>query len=189
MKNIKKGREVSNIPYYLTEDQKSKKGLKLHIGCSNIYLNNWINIDLGNPTADMELDCLDLSSEFDDNSADLIISSHLIEHFDDTQVHKAMAEWYRVLNRDGWLIVECPNFQASLELFLAIPKDDIKSRVMNFPQIFGRPDWHEYQIHRTGFWPERMIALMREVGFKDINKEEPREDGIEKICMRFDARK
>lgn len=177
------------IPYYLNEDQRSKKGLKLHIGCSNIYLNNWVNVDLGNPTADMELDCLDLSSQFDDNSADIVLSSHLIEHFDDTQVYGAVKEWYRVLNHDGWLILECPDLQRCLETFLAIDKNNIKERVNNFPQIFGRPDWHEYQIHRTGFWPERLIQMMKDVGFRHIEKAEPRKDGLEEICMRYDAKK
>jgi len=34
-----------------------------------------------------------------------------------------------------------------------------------------------------------MIKLMKDVGFKEIIKMDPRQDGLEVICMRFDARK
>ena len=36
------------LPYPFTNEQWNAPGIKLHLGCGNIYLNDFVNIDLDN---------------------------------------------------------------------------------------------------------------------------------------------
>ena len=134
------------------------------------------------------MDVSDLAG-FKDNSADYILSSHVIEHFPEEKVLPVLKEWYRVLKPGFWLTVECPDFEAAAAKFLTIPSKDIHARVLNFPQIFGRPDWHVLQTHLCGLWPEYLEKRMREAGFKETVRRPARKDGIENLCMRIDCKK
>jgi len=175
-------------PFNLTEEQQNVEGLKLHLACGSIYLNDWVNVDLDNKTADVQADVSNLDT-FSDNSADLILASHVIEHFPEEKVLPVLKEWYRVIKPGYWVIIECPDFQADIENFLKIPRDDIHQRIAQFPQIFGRPDWHPLQTHLCGLWHEYLETRLKEAGFKKTVRMEPRKDGIEHLCMRVDALK
>ena len=54
---------------------------KLHVGCGEIYLEDWINIDIESPKADLIHD-LRKPLPFEDDSIDFIYNEHFIEHLD-----------------------------------------------------------------------------------------------------------
>ncbi|GAB4285223.1 MAG: class I SAM-dependent methyltransferase [Marinilabiliales bacterium] len=60
--------------------------------------------DLISPWADVKLDIMDIP--FDDNSFDIIMCNHVLEHVDDDI--KAMKEFYRVMRPGGWGIFQVP---------------------------------------------------------------------------------
>jgi len=53
--------------------------IKLHLGCGDLRLEDFINIDIQSKTADINLDIYDLS-KFNDNTVDEIYISHVLEH-------------------------------------------------------------------------------------------------------------
>ncbi len=60
--------------------------------------------DLISPWADIKFDVHDIP--FDNNSFDVIICNHVLEHVDD--YHKVMTEFYRVMRPGGWGIFQVP---------------------------------------------------------------------------------
>lgn len=78
----------------------------------------WINIDLieqfdGNGNryhVDILTDADNLSM-FEDNSVDMIVAHHLIEHIAIHDLERYVAEWWRVLKQGGILSVHVPNIR------------------------------------------------------------------------------
>jgi ubiquinone/menaquinone biosynthesis C-methylase UbiE len=65
---------------------------------------NYISADLLSPRAMIKMDITDI--QFSDDYFDAIYCSHVFEHVPDDR--KAMREFYRVLNPDGWAILLVP---------------------------------------------------------------------------------
>ena len=68
---------------------------------------DYTSADLLRDDVDVQVDICDLSL-FGDNSFDIIICSHVLEHVSDAD--KAMRELARVLKPDGWAIIMVPLF-------------------------------------------------------------------------------
>jgi ubiquinone/menaquinone biosynthesis C-methylase UbiE len=62
----------------------------------------YITADIESPLALMKMDITDIP--FEDNSFDVILCNHLLEHVEDDR--KAMREMYRVLRKNGWAIMQ-----------------------------------------------------------------------------------
>ena len=60
--------------------------------------------DLISPWADVMMDVHDIP--FNENSFDVVICNHVLEHVDDSQ--KVMTEFYRVMKPGGWGIFQVP---------------------------------------------------------------------------------
>jgi SAM-dependent methyltransferase len=86
--------------------------LKLNLGCGDKILPGYVNVDVVEARAGMRPDVIcDLHdlAPFADNSADEILSVHVVEHFWRWEVRDILREWMRVLKPGGRMIVECPN--------------------------------------------------------------------------------
>lgn len=75
--------------------------LKLFKNQSNL---EYVTGDLISPWADHHFDVHDIP--FDDNSFDVIMANHLLEHVDDDA--RVMREFYRVMKPGGWGIFQVP---------------------------------------------------------------------------------
>ncbi len=64
----------------------------------------YITADLESPIADIKMDIQNIP--FDDESFDVVICNHVLEHVDDDR--KGMSEVYRVLKKGGWAILQVP---------------------------------------------------------------------------------
>lgn len=91
---------------------------------------DYTSADLFSPIVDVKADILDLP--FADNSFDVIICNHVLEHIVDDR--KAMSELYRVMKPKGWGIVQVPmknSLEKTYEDFSII---DPKERQKHFGQ-------------------------------------------------------
>jgi SAM-dependent methyltransferase len=85
--------------------------VKLNLGCGWELLDGYINCDLReNLKADKHFDLNEFPYPFADNSADVILLSHVLEHLDDPV--QVLQECHRVLKTGGELRVYVPYFSS-----------------------------------------------------------------------------
>jgi SAM-dependent methyltransferase len=151
---------------------------KLNLGCGDKILPGYINVDVVESRRgfkpDVVCDLHDLEP-FDDESVDEILSVHVIEHFWRWEVLSVLVEWIRVLKRGGKMIIECPNLLSAASELLHNPASAAGAgpegqRTMWV--FYGDPAWRDpYMVHRWGYTPESLAALMREAGLEHVKQE------------------
>ena len=145
------------LQYYLAI--KRPKNLKLHLGCGWKHFTGYINVDLWITDA-TDIICDIASLPWPDNSVDVIESYHVIEHISHTEIKKTLKEWHRALSSNGKLILECPNFDSTVQEYLGSNEE----RLLN---IFGRQRF-DGDSHLYGYSPQRLTKLLTEIGFTNI---------------------
>lgn len=95
----------------------SNKSLNLHLGCGNVRLDGFINIDIvKTPAVDKVMDARKL--DYPDGSVDTIYTSHLLEHFPHGEVPLVLKEWHRVLKPAGKAIIVTPDFDRYVDWYI-----------------------------------------------------------------------
>ena len=90
---------------------------KLHLGCGNKILKDFINIDI---RLDLGADIIDDVSELnsiEDNSIGLIYVCHVLEHFGRDEYLSALKRWYTVLSNGGVLRISVPDFENVVTMY------------------------------------------------------------------------
>jgi len=90
--------------------------MKLHLGCGTNYLENWINIDISSPIADIILN-LNQPLPFKDNSVSFIFNEHFIEHLTQKEALSFLQECIRILTPSGILRISTPNLEWVLNMY------------------------------------------------------------------------
>jgi len=135
---------------------------KLNLGCGDDILEGWINIDAYNPIAQVKADVSSLP--YDDNFADVILASHVIEHFHFHDGFKVINEWKRVLKPDGKLIIETPDLLETCKEFVALPEGE---KCNLYGHFFASP-WVSGQTHYFLYTETQLKWTLEQCGFKDI---------------------
>lgn len=121
---------------------------------------NYTTTDLNSPLADVKADICDLP--FEDNSYDLILCNHVLEHIPDDQ--KAMQELFRVLKPGGMGIFQIPQDLSRSQTFEDHSITNPKERA----RVFGQYD--HVRIYGYDFFDQ-----LRKIGFRvdevDLTKE------------------
>lgn len=148
----------------------SAKEIKLHLGCGEKYLEGYVNIDYPpsehtviSPKADVYQDIRTL--DYDENTVGEIRSHHLFEHFPRAEALMLLLEWRRWLAPDGLLIVETPDFRASVKAYLRALTQ--RRRMEIGRHMFGSQEarW----AYHYDFWDKKkFLYVLGKLGFKDI---------------------
>lgn len=140
--------------------------IKINMGCGwRNFGDDWISIDGGDYP---HLDHKDVTKlPFEDNTVDLIYSSHLISYFDRQEIVPIFNEWKRVLKPNGVLRIATPDFQAMADLYAY---DNISLDTFLGP-IFGKMSFNEDKIfHKTIYDFNSLSKILTEIGFNDVKK-------------------
>jgi len=145
------------------------KLLKLHLGCGKNYLDGYINIDLPSEKqelmkakADIYKDIRDLS--YFESSVDEIRSHHLLEHFNRQEALKLLLQWSNWLKPGGLLIIETPDFEKCIKLFL---ESNIRTKFRIARHIFGSHE-SDWAVHKD-FWDrDKFKFILTKLGFEII---------------------
>jgi SAM-dependent methyltransferase len=90
-------------------DQEHAVGRRINFGCGQFPMPGWVNVDVDpRSQADVFHDLERLPYPFENDSADEIVASHVLEHLH--QPFAAMAEFARILRPGGQLTVRVPHF-------------------------------------------------------------------------------
>jgi SAM-dependent methyltransferase len=116
-----------------------------------------------------------------DGSMDAIWSSHNLEHLNSFQVPVALAEFRRVLKRDGFVLITVPDLRAVARHIVAgklnTPLyESAAGPISALDVIFGHQKSIEYgnhfMAHRTGFSADNLGQALLNAGFDEVRVHE-----------------
>lgn len=160
----------------------------LHVGCGTarkpdvarcFLSDDWLEIRLDIDPAvapDIVGSMLDMAA-VPDGAVDAIYSSHNIEHLYPHEVAVALAEFHRVLQPDGFLVLACPDLQAVCR---RVADDRLLEPAYMAPAgpiapldiLYGhRPQLacgNLYMAHHMGFTLRTLVESVRAAGFRSI---------------------
>ena len=139
--------------------------MKLHIGCGKKYLPGFKHLDIMEyPHIDYVRNSDDLSI-FEDNSIEEIYACHILEHINRNDINKVLSEWYRVIAPNGILRIAVPDFEQIVSEYLASGND--LNKVLGL--LYGGQNY-QYNFHYQAFDYIRLSNLLKEAGFKSIER-------------------
>jgi predicted SAM-dependent methyltransferase len=147
--------------------------MRINYGCGRQVLDGWINVDaVRSPQAPRPPDVL-FAMRFDasgaliertplpDECATDLQAMHVIEHFYAWEVPAVLAEWRRLLQRGGRLILELPNLEMAARNLLSCMGDK-----MSMWPLYGDPAHRDpYMCHRWGYTPRTLSQALLDAGF------------------------
>jgi predicted SAM-dependent methyltransferase len=138
---------------------------KINMGCGwRNFGKDWIHIDGGDYEHLDYKSIVDLS-QFEDNSIDLIYSSHVIEYFDREEVKQVLKEWRRILKPNAVLRLAVPDFRSIVTLYYAD-----KFPLENFlGPLYGKMNMESETIyHKTVYDFISLKKVLEELDFREI---------------------
>lgn len=160
-------------PRYAGRLMERDKKVVLDIGCgdSNYYIKEGtpIRIDM-DPKVKPDICCDARWLPLEDCFADMVLSSHLLEHFSFKETLSVLKEWIRVLKIGGKLITIVPNLRWASKRILNPPEAEWeRERTMFMYFSAQKGDLREAytDIHKAGFTPQSMREIMEKLGVLD----------------------
>jgi glycosyltransferase involved in cell wall biosynthesis len=163
--------------------------VKLNLGCGDDIMTGWINVDAFSEKASVKANIKELP--FPDNYADVILVSHVVEHFKFHEAFDAIKEWRRVLKPDGKLIIETPDFLETCREFV---NGDEQWRIRLYGHFFAFPE-EPGQTHFFLYTETQLKWTLDQCGLRNINRIAPDSTysrtlpGKEQIFLRVECTK
>ena len=143
--------------------------IKLHLGCGEVYLEGYVNIDLPpsehnfmKVKADVYKDIRQL--EYADNSVDEIRTHHMLEHFSRQEAIKILFRWRHWLKVGGVLHIETPDFETAVKKFF---EADLSVKFKIARHIFGSHE-SSWAFHKDFWGEEKFRFVLNKLGFEII---------------------
>lgn len=144
--------------------------MKLNLGCWHRDIPGFINIDLCDfPHINYKSSIDDLSM-FEDNTVELIYSSHSFEYFDRQDVIAVLKEWRRVLKPGATLRLAVPDFDKLIEIY---QKTNTLEKILG--PLYGRMEINTENgvkklYHKTTYSFKSLKAVLEENGFTNVHR-------------------
>ncbi|HCU07023.1 MAG TPA: methyltransferase [Holosporales bacterium] len=143
---------------------------QLNLGCWHRNIPGFINIDICDmPHIDYK-NSIDYLPMFEDESIDLIYSSHSFEYFDRIEAIRVLEEWRRVLKKGAILRLAVPDFDKLIEIY------SITNRLETIlGPLFGRmlidtETGKQSLYHKTTYSFNSLEKILLDNGFRDIKR-------------------
>lgn len=144
-----------------------KRPLRVHLGCGDVYLDGYVNIDAypagtgRGPDRILRVEDLD----YPEGSVDEIYTSHVVEHLSRAELLEALPRWHQALRPGGLLTVEVPDAEAIMRRLLAARREEDKD--LFYYLLFGTQE-REGEFHKGGYTFARLARLLEAAGFTDF---------------------
>lgn len=128
--------------------------LRLNLASGQRPFKNWINVDIkdqGYPV-DVLTDIKDLSM-YDDDSVDVIVLHHVVEHIAIHELNDYVREWRRVLKQGGRMAVFVPNLKEINRAWL----DNRITTFIHNVNTYGAYQDSVHDLHKWGYDQEELI--------------------------------
>ena len=164
-------KDIRQASHRIRDNKKWESLTKGHLGCGDIYLRSYTNVDLPleyNAMSDyheMKVDkraFLHDLNIFQDSSLDVIEMYHVFEHIKPWKIREVMQEVLRVLKPGGELALECPDiFKCSMNYLI-----DSSNHKISTMGIYGDSKYAlESNMHYAGYSQETLFDLLNSYGF------------------------
>lgn len=138
--------------------------MKLHLGCGDKILKGFINIDVRNSEGVDLISDISKLETIDDNSVELIYSSHVLEHFGRHIYKRVLQTWYNKLKPGGILRIAVPNFESIVDYYNK--HKDIRPLI---GLLYGGQTY-EQNYHYCGYDFKSLSEDLSEIGFKNVQR-------------------
>lgn len=144
--------------------------MKLHLGCGQVYLDGYVNIDYPSSQQNLTLnrkpdkyaDILNL--QYKKNSIEEIRLHHVFEHFPRHIAIALMVSWRSWLKPTGILRIEVPDFDRTC-LDILNPTQPFSAKARAYRHIFGSNE-ASWAIHFEGWSKKKFEYLGKIFGFR-----------------------
>ena len=138
--------------------------MKLHLGCGNIRLEGFCNIDIRYLPAVDRVDNIRYLRSFEDNSIDEIYVSHVLEHLGRWDYMTALYRWHELLQKGGVLKVCVPDWYAIVLQY--VKTGDLEEL---HGLLYGGQDYEENKHYCC--WDFNLLKQkLEKVGFTNVEK-------------------
>ena len=138
--------------------------VKLHLGCFNKPIHGFTNVDI-RPEVEPDLvDDVFKLEKIENNSVDLIVITHVMEHGGREEVKWALRRYHQVLKNGGELYISVPDLQAVCEHYCY--HKDLRL-LENF--LYGSQK-HPWDFHRHGWDYKTLKEDLQSIGYTNISK-------------------
>jgi hypothetical protein len=163
-------RQLRTLPLRLGMKMRPSQAKRLHLGCGNIRLAGYCNVDiLATEAVDVLSDIKKLDN-FTDGAVEAIYACHVLEHFSHADAVVVLRRWFAVLQPGGELRISVPDIDRIVNIY---------HRNWQHFQTPGNSPWigllyggqgDPYDFHKTGFNFCWMKHILESVGFTDITE-------------------
>lgn len=90
---------------------------KLHLGCGNIRLKDFCNVDILPTVAVDVVSDISKLGNFKNESIELIYACHVLEHFSHDEAVKVLKRWFEVIKPGGELRISVPDIDRIVKIY------------------------------------------------------------------------
>ena len=134
--------------------------MKLHLGSASKAIKGFVNVDIRELEGVDVIDNIITLEKFSENEADLIYSSHVLEHTGRREYMTVLKRWYDVLKPGGTLRIAVPDLEAVFDHY----KEHGDLEVLRGFLYGGQT--YDQNYHYCGWDFKRLAQDLEEVGFK-----------------------
>lgn len=156
------------------------RGIKLHLGCGDYWLDGYINIDQAiYGGTDLILDIRE-KLPFQDSVVEVIEAHDVLEHFNKYELDRMLPDWKRLLIPGGKVVITVPD----LDEYITMYNSDRDKAMLHIYGIDDSPG------HKWGYTQNTLKELFEKYGFKDVIVEKtivewrPEELKLRLICQK-----
>jgi len=143
---------------------------QLHLGCGNIHIPGWCNVDVIKTGAtDLVLDIRALPG-IPGDVVERIYSCHVLEHFSHDEIAEILANWFQVLKPGGEIRLSVPDLDAITRIYQSnLDHFNVPGNQPWIALIYGGQK-DQYDYHKTGFNFCWLKYLLEAAGFTDVQR-------------------
>lgn len=165
--------------------------MKLHLGCGDIYLDGWVNIDAESSSADFRHD-LTNPLPYPDNSVSFIYSEHMIEHLVVEDGVRLLVECHRLLHPGGVIRIATIDLDYLVFRFFWGWKQQDWITTFNYTHLQTRAEMLNLCFHEWGhqylYNKEELFRRFAEAGFVNLFKKKRGQSNYPEL-MNLETRK
>ncbi len=146
--------------------EKNQPPYRLHLGCGNIKIKGFCNVDALHTVAVDVVDDIRKLRNFPDKCASEIYACHVLEHFSHAEIQPILERWFEILQPGGILRISVPDIDRIVSIYQKnLTHFHTKGNAPWIGLIYGG-QVNEYDHHKTGFNATWLSYLLESVGYE-----------------------